>query len=126
MADEKPKRSPEDRRAKMYDKPKLGAAKAPAKDEKKPAEPEAKADAPDPGKDARAAMHKRHEGERRDFHGTQRDGLRKMVERHEKEISELQVAQAAEQGSPNAGADGAGAEATLSAGAEGPPAAAPV
>lgn len=39
--------------------------------------------------DDRAAMHKRHESERRDFHGNMREAMRQMTSRHEKEIKAL-------------------------------------
>jgi len=96
------------RRSVMYDKGKKPEPKAEEKKPAAPAEPAAPASA-DPASAAPAApnmgetqskarteLHKRHEGERRDFHGNQRDALRKMVARHDKEIKALQVAHEAE------------------------------
>lgn len=103
MADDK-----KSRRSMLYDKGKKAEPKA----EEKPAAAAAPAPAapaagaepaapamPNMGEahsKARTELHKRHEGERRDFHGNQRDALRKMVARHDKEIKALQVAQEAE------------------------------
>lgn len=128
MADEPKKKS---RREMMYDKGK----DKPKAEEKKPeaaakpdggggAKPAADAAPAGPSmgekhSTARTELHKRHEAERKDFHGNQREALRKMVQRHDKEIKALQVAHEAEiagaaapMGEGNAPpADGAGAAA---------------
>lgn len=92
MADAK--RSPEDRRAKMYDKSgeKMGGSKAPEKKAEPAAKKDGEGDGEDKGAKAAAdykAMMKRHESERRDAHGAHKDNLRKIATRHEKEIKDM-------------------------------------
>lgn len=105
MAEEK---KPESRASKMYAKSAEKKAE-PAKKEEKKAEPKAEAkkdDKPAEGGDdkttetspaakqaeARMAMHKRHEGERKDFHGNMREQMRQMATRHNKEIVDMNAA----------------------------------
>ena len=97
MADEKKKSRSET----LYDKGKKAAAEKPAKKSEennegdKPAEG---AKAAERGADASPlkAVYKRHEAERRDHHNGNRDALRKMAERHEREIAEAMGVGAAE------------------------------
>lgn len=90
MADEKAKRSPEDRRAKMYDK----SPEKPAEKKSTP-EPEKKVEGAKEGEGGADAaggykdMMKRHEMERRDAHGAHKDNLRKIASRHEGEIKQF-------------------------------------
>ena len=98
MADDEKK--PKSRREVLYSKGKQGKEGS-AKEEATEPKAEAKAEGdpaapagPNMGEmhsKARMDLNKRHEGERKDFHGNQRDALRKMVQRHDKEIKALQA-----------------------------------
>ena len=100
MADDEKK--PKSRREVVYDKGGKKGKEGRAKEEATEPKAEAKAEgdtpaaaaAPNMGEmhsKARMDLNKRHEGERKDFHGNQRDALRKMVQRHDKEIKALQA-----------------------------------
>lgn len=124
MADKKslyPSMSKKDEPAKKPDdkpaEPKKDAAPANAAEPDKPAAPadESGGDALNTmlkgQTDARAEMVKRHEKERRDFHGTMRDQMRAMQDRHESEYSSMNDKHLSDMGgiSPPGSADAAAA-----------------
>lgn len=113
MTDDKPK----SRASSLYDNER--SMKKPKADEKKP---EAKDDKPEPktepdGEGADSAngadkliegmktLAKQHEAERRDAHGNQREALRQMQGRHEKQMRDMMDTHMAEMGGQPAGGE---------------------